>query len=100
MTTIGFINGSSGFTDAERTLRTRLYAQHVSPEVNVHVEGIPDSPEFFDEGKHFGQALVAAQAHFSSIPADRFDIVVWAGAIDPGLAENRAVSPVPVVGPG
>jgi Asp/Glu/hydantoin racemase len=99
MTTVGFINGSSGFTDEERALRASMYGEFL-PGVEVQVEGIPDSPEFFDEGKHFGQALTAAEQYFSSLGADRFDLVVWAGAIDPGLSEVRALSPVPVVGPG
>jgi allantoin racemase len=99
VTTVGFINGSSGFTDEERALRVGLYSQFL-PGVDVRVEGIPDSPEFFDEGKHFGQALTAAEAYFSSLEPGRFDVIVWAGAIDPGLRELRAISPVPVIGPG
>jgi hypothetical protein len=39
MTTIGFTNGSSGFPVPSAPCAP---AQHVSPEVNVHVEGIPD----------------------------------------------------------
>lgn len=100
MTTIGFINASSGFTDQERALRTGLYAQFLPDDIEVKVEGIPDSPEFFDEAEHFVQALTAAKAYFSSLSPDRFDVVVWAGAIDPGLAEARALAPVPIVGPG
>jgi allantoin racemase len=99
VTTVGFINGSSGFTDEERAFRAGLYSRFL-PGVEVRVEGIPDAPAFFDEGKHFGQALSAAERYFSTLEADRFDVIVWAGAIDPGLAELRALSPVPVVGPG
>jgi allantoin racemase len=99
VTTVGFINGSSGFTDEERALRASLYARYL-PGVEVRVEGIPGSPAFFDEGKHFTQALAAAQSYFSSLDKDAFDVIVWAGAIDPGLAELRALSPVPVIGPG
>lgn len=99
MTTVGFINGSSGFTEEERALRAGMYGEFL-PGVDVRVEGIPDAPAFFDEGKHFGEALSAAERYFSSLDADRFDVIVWAGAIDPGLSEVRALSPVPVVGPG
>jgi Asp/Glu/hydantoin racemase len=100
VTTIGFINASSGFTDQERALRTRLYSQFLPDEIEVRVEGIPDSPEFFDKAEHFVHALTAAKSYFSSLAADRFDVVVWAGAIDPGLAEARALAPIPIVGPG
>ena len=99
MTTVGFINGSSGFTDEERALRAGMYSQFL-PGVDVRVEGIPDAPEFFDEGKHFGQALTAAESFFASLDPNSFDVIVWAGAIDPGLAELRALSPIPLIGPG
>jgi Asp/Glu/hydantoin racemase len=99
MTTVGFINGSSGFSDEERAFRAQLYGRFL-PGVEVRVEGIPDSPAFFDEGKHFTEALSAAEAYFGALDPNAFDVIVWAGAIDPGLAELRTLSPVPLIGPG
>jgi allantoin racemase len=100
VTRIGFINGTSGFTEEERALRTKLYTEYLPPGVEARVEGIPGSPQFFDRAEHFSEALSVAETFFAAIPPDRYDVIVWAGAIDPGLAEMRARSPVPVVGPG
>lgn len=100
MTRIGFINGTSGFTEEERALRTKLYSEYLPSGVQARVEGIPGSPQFFDRAEHFSEALSVAETFFSAIPPDRYDVIVWAGAIDPGLAEMRARSPVPVIGPG
>ena len=100
MKTIGFINGSSGFTDEERRLRADLYSSFLPGDVRVAVEGIPNAPAFFDERKNFEEAVVAAEAYFRSLDPHRFDVIVWAGAIDPGLDLVRSLSPTPVVGPG
>jgi allantoin racemase len=67
----------------------------------IHLEAVSlPGPEFLDRAEHFDQAIAAAAEWAATIPAGRYDVLVSAGALDPGLPQLRQLAPVPVVGPG
>lgn len=70
------------------------------PGCEARVEAVTDGPEFFDRGHQFADAAKAAVSYFGHLPPGLWDVIIWAGAIDPGLNDIRKVAPVPVVGPG
>jgi allantoin racemase len=97
---IGVVNATSGFSDDERALRRREFRRHIPEDVELIFESIEGGPQFFDRGEQFGEAISAAERFFSSFDWSRFGVMIWSGAIDPGLGGVRALSPIPVIGPG
>jgi len=97
---IGLIVGTSGYSDDEREHRRALLQRLLPPGCEARVEAVMDGPEFFDRGDHFADAAEAAVSYFRRLPPGVWDVIIWAGAIDPGLNDIRTASPVPVVGPG
>lgn len=97
---IGVVNATSGFSDEERALRHREFRRHIPEDVELVFESIEGGPQFFDRGEQFGEAISAAERFFASFDWSRFGVMIWSGAIDPGLHGVRALAPIPVIGPG
>lgn len=91
---------TSGYRSAEIDRRQQIVEDLLPPDISFEIVAPQGSPEFLDRSQHFGEAINAAATFLSALSPDRFDAVILAGALDPGLAGARAVSPVPVVGPG
>lgn len=97
---IGVVNATSGYSDEERALRRKEFRRHIPEDVELVFESIEGGPQFFDRGEQFGEAITAAERFFSTFDWSRFGVMIWSGAIDPGLHGVRALSPIPVIGPG
>lgn len=97
---IALVGATSGYSDSEREQRRALLQDLLPPGCTAHVDTIAAGPEFFDRAHHFADAAEAAIDYFRRLPANSWDVVIWAGAIDPGLHDIRAVARIPVVGPG
>ena len=97
---IGYCIATRGYTPAEHERRRSIMAQWLPDDVEVEVVVVDGGPEFLDRRADFGKAVDAAEALLSAIDPARYDVLISAGAIDPGLARFRSHSPVPVVGPG
>jgi allantoin racemase len=100
MKTIAFINATSGFTDEERERRRQVYQSHLPEGMQAVVLSMPTGPAFFDRSEQFGEAIGGIADFLSGLDLTGVDVVVWSGAIDPGLAIARATLDLPVVGPG
>ena len=71
----------------------------IPPEVSIEAVALP-GPEFLDRPEHFDEAIAAAGAWAEAMPKDRYDVLISAGALDPGLPLLRKLAPIPVIGPG
>lgn len=97
---IAYISPTTGYT-ADHLDRWREQLKGMVPHgFAVELERIPGGPEYFDEMRHFGQALDAAPKFYASLGETDYCVAIAAGAIDPGLPALRSASPIPVVGPG
>jgi len=97
---IGFCIATTGYSDAERERRRQQMLLQLPPGFDLDVVVVPNGPEFLDARADFGRAVEAASAFLADPAIRAYDVLVSAGAIDPGLARFRSISPVPVVGPG
>ena len=100
MSTIGFINATSGYTDEERERRQKIYQSYLPDGVTAVVRSMPSGPEFFDRSENFAEAIDQIAAFVDSLSPTEYSVLVWAGAIDPGLRIAREHTRMPVVGPG
>jgi allantoin racemase len=100
MKTVGFVSSTSGFTDEERELRRRIYQSYLGEGLHADVRSMPTGPTFFDHRDNFGEAIGRIADFVKSLDPAEYDVLVWAGAIDPGLGIARAHTKMPVVGPG
>jgi allantoin racemase len=98
--TVALVAATSGYTSDELEHRRTLLQRHLPPGCVADADSVSGGPEFLDRGSHFADAGRAAVEYFSGLGSTAWDVVIWAGAIDPALSEIRSVSPVPVVGPG
>jgi allantoin racemase len=89
----------SGLSPEERE-RRHAFVSQFAPEMEVDVVPVPGGPAFLDDRAHFAQAIAATAERMAELSREPMDVLVLAGAIDPGLAEVRACASVPVVGPG
>lgn len=97
---IAYISPTTGYT-AEHLARWRDQLRGLVPEgFVVELESIAGGPEYFDEMRHFAQALDAAPKFYAGLGDTDYQVAIAAGAIDPGLPLLREASPIPVVGPG
>ena len=90
----------SGMDDAERARRDAYIRSLLPAGVEIDLLTSPAAPKFLDAWRHFGDAVDAATEFFAGVDRSDYAVVVEAGALDPGLAQLRAVCPVPVIGPG
>jgi allantoin racemase len=97
---IGILLPTSGYGAGEIERRRGLFGAYLPPDFEIEFLVPADSPEFLDEAGHFDEAIGAAGALLRTLSPDRFAAIIFAGALDPGLAAAREASPVPVVGPG
>jgi allantoin racemase len=96
---IGYATATSGYRDDEQARRNAILEAMLPPGITVEAVALP-GPEFLDRAEHFDEAIAAAAAWAAAMPADRFDVVISAGALDPGLPQLRKLAPVPIIGPG
>ena len=96
---IGYATATSGYTGDEQARRTAILEPHLPPNVVIDAVLLP-GPEFLDRAEHFDQAIAAAGEWASTVPPDRYDVLISAGALDPGLVQLRQILSIPVVGPG
>jgi allantoin racemase len=96
---IGYATATSGYTGAEQARRTAILERLLPPNVVIDAVLLP-GPEFLDRAEHFDQAIAAAGEWAATVPPDRYDVIISAGALDPGLVQLRSILSIPVVGPG
>lgn len=97
---IGYAIATRGYDEAEHARRRAVMTPWLPDGVELEIIVVPNGPEFLDRRSDFAAAVAAAEALFNELDRDRFDVIISAGAIDPGLARFRDRSPVPVIGPG
>ena len=97
---IGYCAAVSGYTDRERQRRTSILEALIPPGFSIQLTGPTNGPTFLDGLADFDAAVDATAAWARTLPADEFDVVISAGALDPGLSVLRQILAVPVVGPG
>lgn len=100
MSTIAYCIATGGYTPVEIARRQQLIDTLVPREIRIEPVVIPAGPQFLDRATDFDTAIKAAADFATTIDPAKYDIVISAGAIDPGLAGLRARAPLPVVGPG
>jgi allantoin racemase len=98
--TIGYCVATTGYTPEEQARRRAILDPLVPCGVSVELLVVPGGPRFLDRRSDFDLAIEAASAFLRSVDTDRFRVLISAGAIDPGLARFRDLSPIPVIGPG
>jgi Asp/Glu/hydantoin racemase len=100
-TVIGWVSPISGFGPAEIARRDGIVSGYLPPGFRIEfMSSASDAPQWLDAHQDFADAITAEQAYFATIDPERYDLVIAAGGIDPGLPGIRAASRVPVVGPG
>ena len=100
MKTIGWCIPITGFTEDEKTRRREIIEKWLPDDVKVDIVAIQGGPRFVDQRSDFGTAEKAGASFLATIDPKAYDVLISAGAIDPGLETLRAASPVPVIGPG
>lgn len=96
---IGYATATSGYRDEEQARRADILVSLLPPGIVIEPVSLP-GPEFLDRAEHFDQAIAAAAEWAQAMPADRYDVLISAGALDPGLPKLRELAPIPVIGPG
>jgi allantoin racemase len=96
---IGYATATSGYREDEQARRSAILDAMLPAGVSIEAVALP-GPEFLDRAEHFDEAIAAAAAWATAMPADRYDVLISAGALDPGLPKLRELAPVPVIGPG
>jgi allantoin racemase len=97
---IGYLRPASGFSSAEESRREAIIRGLVPAEVEVHTLVNPLSPRHADSEHAFADMVAIAKPFLSRLDPRDYDILVLAGALDPGLPELREASPIPIIGPG
>jgi allantoin racemase len=97
--TIGYATATSGYRDGEQERRVAILEALLPPGVAIEAVSLP-GPEFLDRAEDFDTAIAAAAAWAEQVPAGRYDVLISAGALDPGLPTLRRLAPMPVIGPG
>jgi allantoin racemase len=97
--TIGYATATSGYRDGEQARRVAILEALLPPGVAIQAVALP-GPEFLDRAEDFDTAIAAAAAWAAEIPQGRYDVLISAGALDPGLPTLRQLAPMPVIGPG
>jgi Asp/Glu/hydantoin racemase len=90
----------TGYGDAENARRLEMLRAFLRPGFTIELLTAPGGPQILERPEDFEQAGRAALAVVADIGPSRCGAIVSAGAVDPGLAELRAVAKVPVIGPG
>jgi Asp/Glu/hydantoin racemase len=96
---IGYATATSGYRDNEQARRMAILEPMLPPGVRIEPVALP-GPEFLDRAEDFDTAIAAAAAWAADLPPDRYDVLISAGALDPGLPTLRRLAPMPVIGPG
>jgi allantoin racemase len=96
---IGYATATSGYRDGEQERRLAILEAMLPAGVTLEAVSLP-GPEFLDRAEHFDQAIAAAAEWAAAVPPDRYDVLISAGALDPGLPQLRALTSIPVIGPG
>lgn len=97
---IGYCVATHGYRPEEHARRLALARPWIPENADVEIVVIEGGPEYLDRAHDFDTAVSAAVNLLQGLDPARFDVLIAAGAIDPGLALIRESSPVPVVGPG
>ena len=100
MKRIGWCIPITGFTEEEKARRRAIIERWLPNDVALDIVAIEGGPRFVDQRSDFGTVEKAGASFLATIDPDRYDVLISAGAIDPGLDTLRAASPVPVIGPG
>jgi allantoin racemase len=100
MKTIGWCIPITGFTEQEKARRRAIIARWLPSDVSLEMVAIEGGPRFVDQKSDFGTVEKAGASFLASLDPKRYDVLISAGAIDPGLGTLRAAAPVPIVGPG
>ena len=96
---IGYATATSGYKDGEQARRAAILESLLPPGVEIEPIALP-GPEFLDRAEDFDTAIAAAAEWAQNVPADTYDVIISAGALDPGLPILRGLTPMPVIGPG
>jgi allantoin racemase len=97
--TIGYATATSGYRDGEQARRVAILEALLPPGVEIEAVSLP-GPEFLDRAEDFDTAIAAAAEWAEHVPPGRYDVLISAGALDPGLPTLRRLAPMPVIGPG
>ena len=96
---IGYATATSGYRPEELARRDAILQSLLPSGYELEQIALP-GPEFLDRAEHFDEAIAAAAAWAAGVAADAYDLVISAGALDPGLHRLRSVLRMPVIGPG
>lgn len=97
--TIGYATATSGYRHGEQERRVAILESLLPPGVEIHAVQLP-GPAFLDRAEDFDTAIAAAKEWVAGMPAGAYDVLISAGALDPGLPALRKIAPMPVIGPG
>jgi len=95
-----YLESVTGYGPAENARRLEILHSIVRPGFTIELLTPPDGPKILEQPSDFEQLQRAALAAVRAIQPGACGAVISAGAVDPGLAELRAVARVPIIGPG
>jgi len=95
-----YLESVTGYGPAENARRLEILRALVRPGFTIELLTPPDGPKILEQPGDFEQMQRAALGAVRAIQPSACGAVISAGAVDPGLANLRAVARVPVIGPG
>jgi allantoin racemase len=98
--TIVYWTPPSGYSLEERERREAIVRRYVPDDFTLTTVAMRDAPPFLEKREDYEQAVKIATRELAALDLTGVDALVLAGAIDPALAQLRALASVPVIGPG
>jgi len=95
-----YLESVTGYGPAENARRLKILHSMVHPGFTIELLTPPDGPKILEQPSDLEQLQRAALGAVRAIQPGACGAIISAGAVDPGLAELRAVARVPVIGPG
>lgn len=100
MKTIGLYVPISGFSEDELRHREQIVRTLIPEDVTVRTLSSGGSPQWVESTNGFPDAIQEAGTFLRNMTPGTCDVVIAAGALDPGLPKAREACPVPLIGPG
>ena len=95
-----YLQGVTGYDPAENARRQDLIRTHVRPGFTIELMIPPDGPKILEQPPHFEHLHRVSLAAVRGLRPETCAAIVAGGAVDPGLADLRAATSIPVIGPG
>lgn len=90
----------SGLQPCEIQRRQELIRSYLRPQFDVRIICNPESPRFLNSVEDFTVAVTSIHEYLRRQTLDDVEVLLFGGAIDPGLKTLREGCSVPIVGPG